>query len=83
MNETAKKMPSFTDLGRDLMADAKGHLHEQLLKEIESKISAKKKEIASGLPAEEKTRCDSELNMLNAARRIVDLFWHSTRHKIN
>ena len=83
MSEMTKKMPPFTELGRDLMADAKGHVHDQLLAEIKIKISAKEKEIAAGLPAEEKIRCDHEINMLNAAHRIVDLFWRSTHHKIN
>ena len=83
MSEMTKKMPPFTELGRDLMADTKGRIHAQLLAEIKSKISAKEKEIAAGLPAEEKTRYDHEINMLNAAHRIVDLFWHSTHHKIH
>ncbi len=83
MNEISKKLPSFTDLGRDLMADAKGHLYNQLLQEIDGRISQKESAIAAGLTTEDKARFDAELKALTAAHRIVSLFWNSIHHKTN
>ena len=71
---------TFTDLSRALIADKKGDKLQSHIEEIDEKIAALEEHIEKGISFEEKKRADKEKEALEAAKRVINLFWHSFHH---
>ncbi len=83
MSNTELKLPAFTDLGSQLIADKDGTLRHTLLGKINHTLSAKRKAMELGIPATDKPAADSELKALQGAARIIELLWHAAHAKPN